>query len=83
MNILYISLTGTVLLTHSLLQSAPISIQIYPTSEIEFLEYPTLILTNGEFDTVVRIILVLQSEKSAGIKYNNLVSLFPCLWCPF
>lgn len=64
---------GVVVLTHTFLQSAPIHIQIYPVSEIEFLEDPNLVLTNGQKKSIVRVVLVLQSEKSVGIKSNNLV----------
>lgn len=64
---------GIVTLTHSLLPAAPIHIQIYPTSEIEFLDDPNAVLTNSAKDTVFRVVLVLQSEKSMGLKTNNLV----------
>ncbi|KAJ8968307.1 hypothetical protein NQ314_002368 [Rhamnusium bicolor] len=69
---------GVVVLTHSLLQSAPIQIHIYPVSEIEFLEDPALVLTNGELNSIVRVVLVLQSEKSVGIKTNNLIQGWRC-----
>lgn len=67
---------GVATLTHSLLPAAPIHIQIYPTNEIEFLEDPSAVLTNGEKDTVFRAILVLQSEQSVGLKSNNLVIVY-------
>lgn len=66
---------GVVTLSHSLLPAAPINIQIYPTSEIEFLTDSNIILTNSEKDTVFRVVLVLQSEKSIGLKSNNLVRI--------
>lgn len=72
---------GIVSLTHSLLPAAPIHIQIFPTSEIELIEDPNLILTNGAKDNVVRVVLVLQSEKSVGIKTNNLVSFLNFKFC--
>ncbi|KAJ8960330.1 hypothetical protein NQ318_004064 [Aromia moschata] len=56
---------GVVSLTHSFLESAPIQIQIYPTSVIEWVEDPFLMLTNGEANSVVRVVLVLQSEKAS------------------
>ncbi|KAJ8925773.1 hypothetical protein NQ315_009621 [Exocentrus adspersus] len=69
---------GVVVLTHSFLQSAPIHIQIYPVSEIEFLEDPFLILTNGQKENKVRVVLVLQGEKSVGVKTNNLIQGWRC-----
>ncbi|XP_023018857.2 nucleoporin 210 [Leptinotarsa decemlineata] len=69
---------GVVILTHSLLQSAPIHIQIDPVSEIEILEDPNLILTNGIENSVVRVILVLQSQETIGIKTNNLIQGWRC-----
>lgn len=64
---------GVVVLTHTFLQWAPIHIQVFPVSDIEFLEDPNLILTNAEAKFIIRIILVLQSQKSLGVKTNNLV----------
>ncbi|XP_018577251.1 nuclear pore membrane glycoprotein 210 [Anoplophora glabripennis] len=69
---------GVVVLTHTFLQSAPIHIQIYPVSEIEFLDDPNMILTNGEKKSIVRVVLVLQSEKSIGLKTNNLIQGWRC-----
>lgn len=71
---------GVVVLTHTFLQSAPIHIQIYPVSEIEFLDDPNMVLTNGEKKSMVRVVLVLQSEKSVGIKTNNLVNIISKLF---
>ncbi|CAG9763709.1 unnamed protein product [Ceutorhynchus assimilis] len=69
---------GTVTLTHSLLTSAPIHLQIYPVQAIEFLLTPNFVLTNGEEDSVTRFILVLQSVKSLGAKTNNLIQGWRC-----
>ncbi|CAG9832673.1 unnamed protein product [Diabrotica balteata] len=69
---------GVVVLTHSLLKGAPIYIQIHVVSEIEFLESPRTVLTNAELDTVIRIPLVLQNEKTVGIKINNLIQGWRC-----
>ncbi|XP_028139589.1 nuclear pore membrane glycoprotein 210 [Diabrotica virgifera virgifera] len=69
---------GVVVLTHSLLKGAPIYIQIYTVSEIEFLESPRTILTNAELDTVIRIPLVLQNPNTVGIKTNNLIQGWRC-----
>ncbi|VEN56349.1 unnamed protein product [Callosobruchus maculatus] len=69
---------GVVILTHSLLQSAPIRIPIFPVQEIEFLDDPTMVLTNGEKYSVERVVLVLQSERSVGIKTNNLIQGWRC-----
>lgn len=66
---------GVVTVTHSLLPASPINIHIYPTSEIEFLDDPNAVLTNSEVNTVFRVVLVLQSEKSIGLKTNNLVCI--------
>ncbi|CAH1116509.1 unnamed protein product [Phaedon cochleariae] len=69
---------GVVVLTHSLLQAAPIHIQVNPVTEIEFFDDPNLILTNGVVDSLVRVVLVLQSEKTIGIKTNNLIQGWRC-----
>ncbi|XP_060536617.1 nuclear pore membrane glycoprotein 210 [Cylas formicarius] len=69
---------GTVTLVHSLLPSAPIHIPVYPVKVIEFLTKDNIVLTNGERDSVSRFILVLQSEKSVGVKTNNLIQGWRC-----
>ncbi|CAG9865544.1 unnamed protein product [Phyllotreta striolata] len=68
---------GTVILTHSFLPSAPIAIEINMVSHIEFLD-TSIVLTNGDVNSVERIILVLQSDKSYGIKTNNLIQGWRC-----
>lgn len=70
------SKVGVVTLTHSFLQSAPIHLPILPVHAIEFLIPPSFILTNGEDQSIYRLVLVLQSVKSVGVKTNNLVSLY-------
>ncbi|KAJ8985936.1 hypothetical protein NQ317_010693 [Molorchus minor] len=69
---------GVVSLTHSFLLSAPIQVQIYPVSIIEWMEDPFLLLTNGQIHKVERVVLVLQSEKSVGTKTNNLIQGWRC-----
>ncbi|CAH0550671.1 unnamed protein product [Brassicogethes aeneus] len=69
---------GVVVLTHSLLSASPLQIQVLPISEIEFFMPRNLILTNGELDTVTRIPLVLHSDKSVGMKTNNLIAGWRC-----
>ncbi|XP_057657575.1 nuclear pore membrane glycoprotein 210 [Diorhabda carinulata] len=69
---------GVVVVTHSLLKSAPIYIQVHIVSEIEFLESPNIMLTNGEIHSVVRVVLVLQNENTVGIKTNNLIQGWRC-----
>lgn len=67
---------GTVVLTHSLLGASPLQIQVLPISEIEFFPPGNQFLTNGKEDTTFRVPLVLHSEKSVGMKTNNLVRGF-------
>ncbi|XP_076259039.1 nucleoporin 210 [Rhynchophorus ferrugineus] len=69
---------GTVTLTHSFLQSSPIHIQVYPIKVIEFFIQKNYAITNGEKDSVIRFVLVLQSEKSIGEKANNLIQGWRC-----
>ncbi|KAG5875314.1 hypothetical protein JTB14_016901 [Gonioctena quinquepunctata] len=69
---------GVVILTHSLLESAPVQVKIDTVTEIEFLEDPNLILTNGVENSVVRVILVLQSPATVGLKTNNLIQGWRC-----
>ncbi|XP_066245926.1 nuclear pore membrane glycoprotein 210 [Euwallacea similis] len=69
---------GTVTLTHSFLTSAPIYLTILPVHAIEFLLLPNFILTNGEPQSVHRFVMVLQSEKSVGVKTNNLIQGWRC-----
>ncbi|XP_050315586.1 nuclear pore membrane glycoprotein 210 [Anthonomus grandis grandis] len=68
---------GTVTLTHSLLMSAPIHLPIIPVYAIEFLTTPNFVLTNGD-ESDTRFVLVLQSQKSMGIKTNNLIQGWRC-----